>query len=58
MSGWTGIDLSQFDPDAPIADLESNAIQFTAKAFSSADPGKIWTVREIAEYTGIGGDGR
>jgi FMN-dependent oxidoreductase (nitrilotriacetate monooxygenase family) len=57
MSGWTGIDLSQFDPDAPIADLESNAIQFTAKAFSSADPDKIWTVREIAEYAGIGGDG-
>lgn len=57
MSGWTGVDLSKLDYDAPIDDLEGNAIQFTAKAFSSADPDKVWTVREIAEYAGIGGDG-
>ncbi len=57
MSGWTGVDLSKFDPDAPLGDLEGNAIQFTAKAFSSADPDKVWTVREIAEFAGIGGDG-
>lgn len=57
MSGWTGVDLSKFDPDVPLDDLEGNAIQFTAKAFSSADPDKVWTVREIAEYAGIGGDG-
>ena len=57
MSGWTGVDLSKLDQDAPISELQGNAIQFTAKAFSSADPDKIWTVREIAEYAGIGGDG-
>jgi FMN-dependent oxidoreductase (nitrilotriacetate monooxygenase family) len=57
MSGWTGVDLSKLDPDAPVDDLSGNAIQFTAKAFSSADPDKVWTVREIAEFAGIGGDG-
>jgi alkanesulfonate monooxygenase SsuD/methylene tetrahydromethanopterin reductase-like flavin-dependent oxidoreductase (luciferase family) len=57
MSGWTGIDLSQFDPDVPLEHLKSNAIQFTAEAFSSADPSRTWTVRQIAEYCGIGGDG-
>jgi FMN-dependent oxidoreductase (nitrilotriacetate monooxygenase family) len=57
MSGWTGVDLSQFDPDVPLQHLNSNAIQFTAAAFSSADPTRTWTVRQIAEYCGIGGDG-
>ena len=57
MSGWTGVDLSHLDQDAPITELDGNAIQFTAQAFSSADPDKVWTVREIAEYCGIGGDG-
>lgn len=57
MSGWTGVDLSQFDPDVPLKELKSNAIQFTAEAFSSADPSRTWSVRQIAEYCGIGGDG-
>jgi long-chain alkane monooxygenase len=57
MSGWTGVDLSQFDPDVPLQKLNSNAIQFTAEAFSAADPSRTWTVRQIAEYCGVGGDG-
>lgn len=57
MSGWTGIDFSTLDADAVLRDQDSNAIQSVVKAFSAADPDREWTVREIAEYARIGGDG-
>ncbi|GAB3396512.1 LLM class flavin-dependent oxidoreductase [Humibacter soli] len=57
MAGWTGIDYSRLDADAPLTEQESDAIQSTVKAFSSADPNRVWTVREIADYVKIGGDG-
>jgi FMN-dependent oxidoreductase (nitrilotriacetate monooxygenase family) len=57
MSGWTGIDFAQFDPDEVLEDQESNAIQSVVKAFSAADPDRKWTIREIAEYARLGGDG-
>lgn len=57
MSGWTGIDFATLDPDAPLAGLESDAIQSALAAFSDADPNRVWTPREIADYARIGGDG-
>lgn len=57
MSGWTGIDLSRFDGCQTLAHVESNAIQSAVEAFTSADPERTWTVNEIADYCGIGGDG-
>ncbi|WP_322056474.1 LLM class flavin-dependent oxidoreductase [Paraburkholderia sp. J63] len=57
MSGWTGIDLSQFDPQQTLEHVESNAIQSAVEAFTTADPERTWTVNEIADYCGIGGDG-
>jgi alkanesulfonate monooxygenase SsuD/methylene tetrahydromethanopterin reductase-like flavin-dependent oxidoreductase (luciferase family) len=43
ISGWTGIDFSQFKPDEPLKHVHTNAIQSAVEAFSSADPNKIWT---------------
>jgi FMN-dependent oxidoreductase (nitrilotriacetate monooxygenase family) len=58
MSGWMGIDLSQYDLDDPIGEVQSNAIQSAVAAFqSAADDGKPWTVRDIAAWGGIGGMG-
>lgn len=57
MSGWTGIDLSRFDPEQTLEHVESNAIQSAVEAFTSADPGRTWNINEIADYCGIGGDG-
>ena len=57
MSGWTGIDFAQFGPDEVLHDQESNAIQSVVKAFSAADPDRTWTIREIADYARLGGDG-
>jgi FMN-dependent oxidoreductase (nitrilotriacetate monooxygenase family) len=57
LSGPVGIDLSTFDPDLPLRDIPSNGAQFAAKSFSSADPDREWTLRQIAEYIGVGGFG-
>jgi alkanesulfonate monooxygenase len=57
MAGWTGIDFAQYDLDAPIKYIHNDAIQSATEALTSADPDRVWTVREIAEFGGIGGLG-
>ncbi len=58
MSGWMGIDLSKYSLDDPIGDVDSNAIKSTIAAFNQeADDGRVWRVRDIAAWGGIGGLG-
>ena len=57
ISGWTGIDFGQYRPDQVLRHLHTNAIQSAVEAFSSADPKRTWTVRELADWVGIGGFG-
>lgn len=58
-SGWMGVDLSQYDLDEPLGNIESNAIQSAAANLSAAtgEDGANWTVRDIARQTAIGGLG-
>ena len=56
-SGWMGIDFGAYRPDEPLRQIKTNAVQSSVDAFSSADPDKVWTVRELAEWIGIGGLG-
>ncbi|MEU1513218.1 LLM class flavin-dependent oxidoreductase [Streptomyces sp. NPDC005811] len=56
-SGWSGLDMSQFDPDVPLRHVRTNAGQTMVDLFSRMDPDKEWTPRDIAEYVGIGGTG-
>ncbi len=58
MSGWMGVDLSEYELDDPIGDVESNAIRSAVAAFSQADEsGKLWSVGDLASWGGIGGMG-
>ncbi len=57
MSGWTGIDFSRYGLDEPITYIKNEAIHSAVEALTSADPGRVWTVRELAEFGGIGGLG-
>ncbi|MCI2405141.1 LLM class flavin-dependent oxidoreductase [Serratia sp. PGPR-27] len=57
VSGWTGIDFGQYQPDQVLKHLHTNAIQSAVETFSSADPSREWTVQGIAEWVGIGGFG-
>lgn len=54
-SGWTGLDMSTFDPDVPLEDVKTNAGQTMVDFFAKMDPDRRWTPRDIAEYIGIGG---
>lgn len=55
MSGWSGVDFGAYAPGEVIRKVETNAIHSMLDAFGGKD--KVWTVDELAEYGGIGGQG-
>lgn len=57
ISGWMGVDFSQYEPEQTLEYIESNAIQSIMEMFTKMDPNKKWTVRELANFCGIGGLG-
>ncbi|HXT79220.1 MAG TPA: LLM class flavin-dependent oxidoreductase [Acetobacteraceae bacterium] len=57
MSGWTGLDFASLSPDAPLRFTTRNAMTSALEAFTTADPDRTWTVREIARHAAIGGRG-
>jgi len=57
MSGWTGVDFSQLPPDEPLKFSERNAMVSALESFTTADPGRAWTPRQIARHAAIGGRG-
>lgn len=57
LSGYTGIDLSRYDVDGPFPSLESSAVQSVVAQFTTEDPDRKWTIREVAELNAIGGRG-
>src|SRR5207237_2809092 len=56
-SGWTGVDFSRFAPDDQLRYIETEAMRSALESFTSADPDRVWTVRELAEHVAIGGRG-
>ncbi|KAF1067585.1 LLM class flavin-dependent oxidoreductase [Variovorax sp.] len=56
-SRWSGIDLSKYRLDDPIEYVKTNHQQSAVEAYTTADPGRVWTVREILERISIGGGG-
>ena len=57
ISGWTGIDFSQYEPDQPVDYLETNAARTILHRFCATDSDRRWTLRDIAAYVGMGGVG-
>jgi FMN-dependent oxidoreductase (nitrilotriacetate monooxygenase family) len=55
--GWSGLDLSGYDPDQPLRYVRTEALRSAVEAFTIADPAREWTPREIARFVGIGGRG-
>jgi len=57
LSGWTGIDFGAFELDATVEFIPSEAGRSALASFSQADPERTWTVREAAQFIGLGGRG-
>jgi alkanesulfonate monooxygenase len=56
-SGWTGVDFSKYRPEDELRYIETEAMRSALESFTSADPNRVWTVRELAEHVAIGGRG-
>jgi alkanesulfonate monooxygenase len=56
-SGWTGVDFSRFRPEDELRYVETEAMRSSLASFTSDDPDRVWTVRELAEHVAIGGRG-
>ncbi len=57
VSGWSGVDFSSYEPEQEIEYIETNAIKSMLEHLTKSDPNKKWTVRELANFAGIGGMG-
>ena len=57
LSGWTGVDFSRLDRDATIDYVDTDAGRSALASLSAADPTRTWTVREAAQFIGLGGRG-
>lgn len=57
VSGWTGVDFSQYQSTDQVEYIETNAIQSLLNSYVKADPDKVWTIEEIAKWTSMGGNG-
>jgi FMN-dependent oxidoreductase (nitrilotriacetate monooxygenase family) len=55
--GWSGLELSTMDPDQPLRYAETEAVRSAVEAFTTVDPDRDWTPRDIAHWIGIGGMG-
>lgn len=53
--GWTGIDLSKYDPDDPIEVLETDGQQTVIKNFTEIEPGRKWRIRDLGDWMKGGG---
>ncbi|MBO0660968.1 LLM class flavin-dependent oxidoreductase [Jiella sp. MQZ9-1] len=53
--GWTGLDFSDLDPDAPLTAVENDSLRTTLE--SLAADGEAWTVRDVIRKRSIGGLG-
>jgi alkanesulfonate monooxygenase len=56
-SGWTGVDFSRFRPEDELRYIETEAMRSALASFTSDDPERVWTVRELAGHVAIGGRG-
>ena len=57
LSGWTGIDLSQYGLDEPITHVKGRAMQSLIEAITIRSPDRRWTVRDLIGFGPVGGRG-
>ncbi|NUF52894.1 LLM class flavin-dependent oxidoreductase, partial [Acinetobacter seifertii] len=57
LSGWSGVDFSQYQPTDKVEYIQTNAIQSLLDSYVNADPERVWAIEEIANWNSLGGNG-
>ncbi|NUG12702.1 LLM class flavin-dependent oxidoreductase [Acinetobacter seifertii] len=57
LSGWSGVDFSQYQSTDKVEYIQTNAIQSLLDSYVNADPDRVWTIEEIANWNSLGGNG-
>lgn len=57
LSGWSGVDFSQYQPTDKVEYIQTNAIQSLLDSYVNADSERVWTIEEIANWNSLGGNG-
>ncbi|EPH9784348.1 LLM class flavin-dependent oxidoreductase [Acinetobacter baumannii] len=57
LSGWSGVDFSQYQPTDKVEYIQTKAIQSLLDSYVNADPERVWTIEEIANWNSLGGNG-
>ena len=56
-AGWTGLDLAALSPDDVLEDVTIEGNRSALPSFTSMDPDRAWTVRDLAAFMAIGARG-
>lgn len=57
VSGWSGVDFSKYQRHDQVEYIQTNAIQSMLDSYVNADPNRVWTIEEIANWNSVGGNG-
>jgi alkanesulfonate monooxygenase len=57
LSGWVGVDYAKVGLGEKVRYVEKDAGRAALENFTTAEPGREWTVAEVAEHIAIGGNG-
>ncbi|QGU06509.1 Dimethyl-sulfide monooxygenase [Corynebacterium occultum] len=56
-AGWTGLDLSTYGPDDVLEEVHIEGNRSALQSFTAMDPGRRWTIGDLASHMTIGGRG-
>lgn len=57
LSGWLGCDFGAYEPDTPLSGVNARSVQSSLDAYAAVEGGGLKTVRDLAEWVGVGGFG-
>ncbi len=57
LAGWTGLDLASYSPDDVLEHVEIEGNRSALQSFTTLDPDRRWTIRDLATFMAIGARG-